>query len=177
VRGGIDAVDLLESICEAHQAGCVPHPAQVPKSERTIVEAAAGTEAYAAAIETYQRDKHHIEPAGAKRLTALRLGNSQSVVLQGTLHGHETHGARGAPAIDARQEDAAAPLRSETDERRGVQLPGKRCIGRNAPVVPQLQGAIEVARDESRELRALLRWQLAAARIEARPQRFAGGTQ
>ena len=27
------------------------------------------------------------------------------------------------------------------------------------------------------ELRALLRWQLAAARIEARPQRFAGGTQ
>jgi len=72
VRGGIDAVDLLESICEAHQAGCVPHPAQVPKSERTIVEAAAGTEAYAAAIETYQRDKHHIEPAGAKRLTALR---------------------------------------------------------------------------------------------------------
>src|SRR6516164_6582082 len=133
MRRSFDALALLESIGEPHQARSMPHLAQVPKGESTIVKAAARTETHSATVETHERQEDHIEPAGAERLTALRLADAEAVVAPWAAPGHEAHAARCAPPIDTGQKHAAAALLGERDERSCIELPGERGVERDAP--------------------------------------------
>lgn len=144
MRRSFDALALLESIGEPHQARSTPHLAQVPKGESTIVEAAARTETHSATVETDERQEDHIEPAGSEPLTALRLADSEAVVAPWTAAGHEAHAARCAPPIDTGQEYVAAAFLGERDERCCIELPGERGVKRDAPVVAELQGAVHL---------------------------------
>ena len=177
VSGGVDALELLEGVSETHQARCMPHPAQLPESERTVIEASARAEAHAAAVEADQGQKHHIEPARTEGAATLRLGDAEAVVFPGPLLGYEAHGARCAPPIDTGEKHPAAPAFGECDQGARVELPGERGVRGDAPVVSQLQEAVGVARHEPSDVRTLLSGHLATACIEARPQCPAGGTQ
>ena len=177
MRGGIDALDLLKCVCEADEAWRVPYAPQVPERESTVVEAAAGTEPHAPAVERYQGQEHHIEPPGAKRFVAVRLGDTEAVVAPALLPGQETHGAGLAAAIDTGQKYLAAAPLGELDQRRGIELPAQRCVERDARATLQVQGLIGIERHAARSLRPLLRRHLPTLRIEARPQCSAGGLQ
>jgi hypothetical protein len=78
-------------------------------------------------------------------------------------------------SVDARQEDAAAALAREPDQRRGVELFGERGVDRNAQARPQPEHTIDVAGHLSRSLRTKFGGDGATPGAQRLAQRFTFG--
>ncbi len=175
--GCIEAVDFLEGVREPHEARRVPRRAQISEREGPIIEATAGAEAHATPVESHQRQEHDIEPAGTEGFMAVGLGNTEAVVAPAFLPGDEAHGAGLAAAIDAGEIHPASALLGQGNQRPGIELPGKRGVKRDARATLQVQRPIRVAGHAPCAVCPLLVRHLPTLRIEARPQRSAGGLQ
>ena len=91
MSSGGEAFDLLERICEADEARCMPRLSPSAEFESTIVVTTSHAEANAACIEADERKEHDIEPACTHHSRALGLVYSEAIASLPPCQLHEAH--------------------------------------------------------------------------------------